>query len=243
MTDILPIDREKLTDHAEPINKAKELKMIIEEEEEQSEEEAEETPSQDELFEKPKKKPQAKQKIFKKVEEEEVEGANPKKKKRVLSEAQLEGLARAREKSMARRKELKEARAMDAALKKDERMKQKDDRLRKQEEGDELILMKARLKQEATAKGVWDEERIEKLMMKTLDTYIDKRKKEKSIPKTTIPAPQAYPHLTPQQQPINSSYYNTQQQPSYHQHKNTQHRTQQSNDALSNLFGFGNNNY
>ena len=240
MTDILPIDREKLTEEHEPINKAKELKMIIEEDE-QSEEEEETTPSQEELFEKPpKKKPKQ---IFKKVEEEEVEGAKPKKKKRVLSEAQLDNLARAREKSMARRKELKEARAMDAALKKDDRMKKKEERIQKKEEGDELILMKARLKQEATAKGVWDEERIEKLMMKTLDTYIDKRKKEKSIPKTTIPAPQAYPHLTPQQQPINSSYYNTQQQPSYHQHKNTQHRTQQSNDALSNLFGFGNNNY
>mgnify|MGYP003633953244 CR=1 FL=1 len=239
MTDILPIDREKLTDDAEPINKAKELKMIIEEEEEQSEEEAEE-PTQDELFEKPKKKTKQ---IFKADTEGAEEVEKPKKKKRVLSEAQLANLAKAREKSMARRKDLKEARAMDAALKKDERMKQKDARLRKQEEGDELILMKARLKQEATAKGVWDEDRIEKLMMKTLDTYIDKRKKEKSIPKTTIPAPQAYPHLTPQQQPINPSYYNTQQQPAYHQHKNTQHTTQQTNDALSNLFGFGNNNY
>ena len=237
MTDILPIDREKLTEEPKL-----ELKIIEEvDEDEQSAEEEETTPSQEELFEKPpKKKPKQ---IFKKVEEEEVEGAKPKKKKRVLSEAQLDNLARAREKSMARRKELKEARAMDAALKKDDRMKKKEERIQKKEEGDELILMKARLKQEATAKGVWDEERIEKLMMKTLDTYIDKRKKEKSIPKTTIPAPQAYPHLTPQQQPINSSYYNTQQQPSYHQHKNTQHRPQKSHDALSNLFGFGNNNY
>ena len=238
MTDILPIDREKLTEEPKL-----ELKIIEEvDEDEQSAEEEETTPSQEELFEKPpKKKPKQ---IFKKAEVVDTEGVEkPKKKKRVLSEAQLDNLARAREKSMARRKELKEARAMDAALKKDDRMKKKEERIQKKEEGDELILMKARLKQEATAKGVWDEERIEKLMMKTLDTYIDKRKKEKSIPKTTIPAPQAYPHLTPQQQPINSSYYNTQQQPSYHQHKNTQHRTQQSNDALSNLFGFGNNNY
>tara|TARA_B110000967_G_scaffold197297_1_gene228888 strand:- start:614 stop:1336 length:723 start_codon:yes stop_codon:yes gene_type:complete len=240
MTDILPIDREKLTDEPEPINKAKELKMIVEEDE--SDKSEAEEPTQDELFEKPKKKTKQ---IFKADTEGTEEVEKPKgKKKRVLSEAQLANLAKAREKSMARRKDLKEARAMDAALKKDERMKQKDDRLRKQEEGDELILMKARLKEEATAKGVWDEERIEKLMMKTLDTYIEKRKKEKSIPKTTIPAPQAYPHLTPQQQPINPSYYNTQQQPAYHQHKNTQqHATQQSNDALSNLFGFGNNNY
>ena len=241
MTDILPIDREKLLEEPVPINKAKELKMIVEEQE-SDEEEEQTTPSQEELFEKPPKK--AKQ-IFKKAEVDDTEEVEkPKgKKKRVLTEAQLANLAKAREKSMVRRKELKEARAMDAALKKDDRMKLKEDRIRKKEEGDELILMKARLKQEATAKGVWDEERIEKLMMKTLDTYIDKRKKEKSIPKTTIPAPQAYPHLTPQQQPINPSYYNTQQQPSYHQHKNTQHRTQQSNDALSNLFGFGNNNY
>tara|TARA_R110002110_G_scaffold402609_1_gene620017 strand:- start:298 stop:1014 length:717 start_codon:yes stop_codon:yes gene_type:complete len=238
MTDILPIDREKLTEEPVPINKAKELKMIVEEAESEAEQSEAEEPTQDELFEKPKKKTKQ---IFK-ADTEEVE--KPKgKKKRVLTEAQLANLAKAREKSMVRRKELKEARAMDAALKKDDRMKLKEDRIQKKEAGDELILMKARLKQEATAKGVWDEERIEKLMMKTLDTYIDKRKKEKSIPKTTIPAPQAYPHLTPQQQPINPSYYNTQQQPAYHQHKNTQHTTQQSNDALSNLFGFGNNNY
>ena len=238
MTDILPIDREKLTEEPKL-----ELKIIEEVDEEVSDAEEEQTtPSQEELFEKPPKK--VKQ-IFKKAEVDDTEGVEkPKKKKRVLSEAQLANLSKAREKSMARRKELKEARAMDAALKKDDRMKLKEDRIRKKEEGDELILMKARLKQEATAKGVWDEERIEKLMMKTLDTYIDKRKKEKSIPKTTIPAPQAYPHLTPQQQPINPSYYNTQQQPSYHQHSHTQPKpSYKNNDALTNLFGFGNNNY
>ena len=237
MTDILPIDREKLTEEPKV-----ELKIIDEVDEEVSDAEEEQTtPSQEELFEKPPKK--AKQ-IFKKADTEGVEDEKPKKKKRVLTEAQLANLAKAREKSMVRRKELRDARAMDAALKKDERMKKKEERIQKKEEGDELILMKARLKQEATAKGVWDEERIEKLMMKTLDTYIDKRKKEKSIPKTTIPAPQAYPHLTPQQQPINPSYYNTQQQPSYHQHKNTQAQpSYKNNDALTNLFGFGNNNY
>ena len=238
MTDILPIDREKLTEEPKL-----ELKIIEEVDEEVSDAEEEQTtPSQEELFEKPPKK--VKQ-IFKKAEVDDTEGVEkPKKKKRVLTEAQLANLSKAREKSMARRKELKEARAMDAGLKKDERMKKKEDRIQKNEEGDELILMKARLKQEATAKGVWDEERIEKLMMKTLDTYIDKRKKEKSIPKTTIPAPQAYPHLTPQQQPINPSYYNTQQQPSYHQHSHTQPKpSYKNNDALTNLFGFGNNNY
>ena len=238
MTDILPIDREKLTEEPKL-----ELKIIEEVDEEVSDaEEDTNTPSQEELFEKPPKK--VKQ-IFKKAEVDDTEGVEkPKKKKRVLTEAQLANLSKAREKSMARRKELKEARAMDAALKKDERMKKKEERIQKKEEGDELILMKARLKQEATAKGVWDEERIEKLMMKTLDTYIDKRKKEKSIPKTTIPAPQAYPHLTPQQQPINPSYYNTQQQPSYHQHSHTQPKpSYKNNDALTNLFGFGNNNY
>ena len=71
---------------------------------------------------------------------------------------------------------------------------------------------------------------------------MDKRKKEKSIPKTTIPAPQAYPNLPPQQQPINPTYYNTQSQP-YHNHKHTKHNSKPSNDPLTNLFGFGNNNY
>lgn len=237
MTDILPIDRDKLLEEN--------VKMeTIKEEAEEGENdtlEEETTPlKQEEVFEIPKKK----KIVYKKeqAEQEAEQEEKPKKKKRQLSEKQLANLAKAREKSMARRKELKEARAMDEALKKDARRLKKEERLQKKEEADELILMKAKLTKEAEAKGHWDEDRIEKLMIKTLDTYMDKRKKEKSIPKTTIPAPQAYPHLPPQQQPINATYYNTQSQP-YHNHKHIKQKSKAVNDTLTNLFGFGNNNY
>jgi hypothetical protein len=174
MTDILPIDRDKLVP-----DEPKELKMEIEpivedvltQEETPEETETNTEVDDDEIFEKPKRK-----KVFRK---DIIAEDPPKKKKRQVSEKQLENLKMAREKSMARRKELKEARDMDAALKKDARMKIKEDARAKKEEGDELILMKAKLKRQAEAEGHWDEERITKLMERTLDSYMEKKKKRK----------------------------------------------------------------
>lgn len=246
MSDILPIDREKLVDDVK-------LEPIIEKDEDlsgndsdnDSASEAEETTpkvlTDDDIFEKPKKHAS---KLKMKIEEE----PKPKKKKRVMSEQQLDNLKRAREKSMAKRKELKEARSMEAALKKDKRSKARDDKIAKKEEQDELILMKARLQEEATAKGHWDEDRLTSLMEKTLDSYMNKRKKERSIPKTTIPAPMQNPNVPAHQQFLDPKYYNPipqQEQQAYFNHHYSQnkaphHAKAAKGDSMNNLFGFSN---
>ena len=246
MSDILPIDREKLVEEPK-------LKTIIEKEEDLSgndsasgadDSEEETTPkplTDDDIFEKPKKHAS---KLKMKIDEEPA----PKKKKRVMSEQQLENLKRAREKSMAKRKELKEARTMEAALKKDKRSKAREDKIAKKEEQDDLILMKARLQEEASAKGHWDEERLTSLMEKTLDSYMNKRKKERSIPKTTIPAPMQNPNVPAHQQFLDPKYYNPipqQEQQAYFNHHYSQNKAPQQpkGDALNNLFGFSNQTY
>ena len=227
MSDILPIDREQLEEE-------KPLEPIKEEEEEEVEEVKEEEPTQEELFDKKKEK--------KNIEIVVEEAPKPKKKKRQLSEKQLENLKKAREKSMARRRELKEARDIEKALKKEERNKKAQEKLAKQAENEELLLLKGKIKRQAEANAVWDEARIEALMNKTLDTYMEKRRKEKSIPKTTIPAPLAYPHLPPNQQPLNPNYYSLPQQTTnyYTPQPKKQYKSNNSS-TLNNLFGFDGN--
>lgn len=255
MAEILPISRAQIKNQKEKTKAekvAEELKVstqnmetIIEEvpSESQAKEPVEEVPepTQDELFVKPKKiKIIDDSNVLQEVEEEEA--PKKKKKKRVLSELQLNNLKKAREKSMARRKEIKEAKAMATALKKDDRQAKKDERMREQEKTDEMILLKARLVKEAEAKGVWDEKRIEALMEKTLNTYIDKRKKDKLMPKTHIPAQQAYPQFSPQQtQHMNGQYYGQQthqppQQPKPRYMNNKQYPHPNDN-VMKTLFG------
>ena len=143
---------------------------------------------------------------------------------------------------MTRRRELKEARDIDKALKKEEREKKAKDKLAKQAENEELLLLKGKIKRQAEASAVWDEARIEALMTKTLDTYMDKRRKEKSIPKTTIPAPMAYPHLPPNQQPLNPNYYSLPQQTTnYYTPQPKKQYKSNNNSTLNNLFGFDGN--
>ena len=240
MSDILPIDREKLVE-LEPIKEKDEEEGSASEASSDEEETTPKVLTDDDIFEKPKKHAS---KLKMKIEEE----PKPKKKKRVMSEQQLDNLKRAREKSMAKRKELKEARSMEAALKKDKRSKARDDKIAKKEEQDELILMKARLQEEATAKGHWDEERLTSLMEKTLDSYMNKRKKERSIPKTTIPAPMHNPNVPAHQQFLDPKYYNPipqQEQQAYFNHHYSQNKAPQKSkgDALNNLFGFSNQSY
>ena len=227
MSDILPIDREQLEEE-------KPLEPIEEEKEEEVEEVVEdEKLTQDELFDKKKGKNNI---------EIVIAEPKPKKKKRVLSEKQLENLKKAREKSMARRKELKEARDIDKALKREERETRTEAKLQKQADNEELLRLKGKIKREAEASAVWDEARIEALMNRTLDTYIDKRRKEKSIPKTIIPAPMAYPHLPPAQQPINPNYYSLPQQTTnYYTPQPKKQYKSNNNSTLNNLFGFNGN--
>ena len=249
MSDILPIDREKLRDETPA------METIKESIEEDSATDAdvsdieESTPNKfndDDIFEKPTTRHASKLKM--KIEDEEPK---PKKKKRVMSELQLENLKKAREKSMAKRKDLKEARSMEEALKKDKRTKAREEKIAKREEQDDLILMKARLQKEATEKGHWDEERLTSLMEKTLDSYMNKRKKERSIPKTTIPAPMYNPSVPAhQQQFLDPKYYNpipqqNEQQAYFNHHYSANKAASQktSNDQMNNLFGFSNQSY
>lgn len=143
------------------------------------------------------------------------------KKKRVMSQAQLNNLKKAREASAIRRKALKEAKDIEKAAKRMDLEAKKDAKLEKQMEQQSMIDMKAKLMQNAEKNATWDESRLEKLMEKTLDNYIAKRKKEKapttrqplvsSQPITQVPH---YQQQQQQQQQPQQAYYpqQTQQQ-------------------------------
>ena len=192
----------------------------------------------------PEEEPKKKTPIFDKPPEISKRTGKPKRK---LTEAQKENLAKARAKSLARRKELKEARAIDREKKKIERRKKQDNVIIKQEEQEALIAMKAKLQLEAEkAAQPWSEERLVGLIEKSIDNYIDKKKKAKPQPKVHIPAKQAYPQYSPQvapQQYVNPALYmapNMNGQPS----QNPQGQQQQynpnangANNVMSTLFG------
>tara|TARA_R110000822_G_scaffold929_6_gene4028 strand:- start:1639 stop:2376 length:738 start_codon:yes stop_codon:yes gene_type:complete len=166
------------------------------------------------------------------------------KKKRQLSQLQLDNLAKARAKSIARRKELKEGKAIEKAKIKIEKDTVREAKVQKRLEEDSIIEMKARLLKEAEdkayANSTWDEEKITKLMEKTLDSYMLKKKKEKAQPKSFIPHKNHYPQHPQQQQQVDPRYYQPappqNQQPRY---MNNPPQNYGSNDAVQNLFGFG----
>jgi len=190
--------------------------------------------------------------IFEKAKEE-VAATQPKpstpltktkeKKKRQLSQLQLDNLAKARAKSIARRKELKESKAIEKAKIKIEKDTVREAKVQKRMEEDSIIQMKAKLLKEAEdkayANATWDEDKITKLMEKTLDSYMLKKKKEKAQPKAFIPHKNQYPQQAQQQ--IDPRYYQPapqqNQQPRY---MNNPPQNYSSNDAVQNLFGFGN---
>ena len=236
-TDILPINREALEDEAEQQPKQEnkeELKVICEIESEDSVEE-EEAPV--EMFDKPKTKKEIKEPVV--VEISKKTG----KPKRKLSEKQLANLAAAREKSHAKRSKLKEAREMEKAA---DKLKRKDSRqaaLAKREEQDDLISYKAQLKMEAEKSAHWDEDRLNGLIERSIDNYLDKKKRAKPIPKVHIPAQQAYPQYTPQSQQQQQAYYQPiPQQPQHYQTQNPNQyikvsKKQTKNDPMASLFG------
>ena len=98
MTDILPIDRDKLV---EENVKMETIKEEVEEEETDTSQDETTPLTQEEVFEIPKKK----KIVYKKEEEAPVE--KPTKKKRQLSEKQLANLAKAREKSKSNGRSIK----------------------------------------------------------------------------------------------------------------------------------------
>ena len=140
--------------------------MVIEPAEEQILAEPDNLPekAQEELFEKPKAEPS--------IEISKKTG----KPKRKLTEKQLLGLAKAREKSKARRMELKEAKQIDKEKKKIQREIKNEEKYAKKEEQESLIRLKAQMKLDVEKSTTWDEERLSSLMMKTIDTYMEKKK-------------------------------------------------------------------
>lgn len=174
-------------------------------EQEEAEEEVKEIaePQEEQLFEKPK----------------------PIKKKRQMTEKQLASLAKAREKSMERRKALKETKDLDRMDKKLARDKKREEVLAKRMESDAVLEMKAKLMADAKANATWDEARLSKLMETTIEKYVEKRKAQKPVPKVQLPAQNAFPQYAPHYHP----------QP---QQRRPRRATQQGSDPVSALFGY-----
>ena len=239
---ILPISKQDLDetvaqDKAEA--EADNVKIVSEatEAEEPISSEDEEDVEPKELFEKPQKK----KAIVVEVEPKE-ELTKTGRKKRKMTEAQLENLKKAREKSRASRLKLKEARDMEQQIKKEERKLKKQAKIDKKEQAEELLSIKAKMQMEANSNATWDEERLSKLMFNTIDTYMTKRKEEKAKPqpRVVIPNQNQYSQMPNHYQPNN---YNVVPQQNYNQHN--QPRPQQGNGrsagyntTMNDLFGF-----
>jgi hypothetical protein len=163
-----------------------------------------------------------------------------KKKRKPMSDAQKEKLAIAREKSLARRRALKEAKDLEKATLQIERKQKIDAKVAKKMEQDSVMEMKARIYKEAQSKATWDEDRLVNLMTKTIDNYIETKKKQKPVPRQHIPHPNQYPHLPPQHQPQPQNYYGQpQHQQSGPQQPQQPHQQSGGHQAYNSLFGFG----
>lgn len=158
----------------------------------------------------------------------------PKKKKRQLSQAQLDNLKKAREKSVAKRKALKEARDLEKQSLILQRRRVREEKDLKKEEQEQMIALKAQLLDDAKREATWDEARLATLMEKTLDNYIEKKRKAKPVPRAVVPPPV-------QTQPaVQSRYYNpTQPAQSFNQGRYSAPPQQRMdpNNAYHQLFG------
>ena len=151
-------------------------------------------------------------------EQEEIfempEEPKPKKKgKKELSEKQLAALARAREAGIKKRQAKAAAKKKEAELYKLEKTKHIRARKKKQLDDEALIMAHAETEYEQKEKAAWDEERLVSLMNRTMDTYFEKRKKEKTH-RTTVPVdPSQAGYYVPAQPPPQTRYIPVQQQP------------------------------
>ena len=141
--------------------------------------------------------------IFEKAEPEVEISKKTGKPKRKLNQAQLDGLKKAREKSKLRRQQMKEAKDIEKETKKMAREAKLEEKMQKQEEAEAIVRMKAEMKIQAEKSATWDEEKLSSLMMKTIDTYMEKKKAMKAKPQVSIPNPQTMP-----QKPIDPMFYN-----------------------------------
>lgn len=228
---ILPISQESIDAEMNALEKEENVTMDIKEEEgveEPIEEEEEEQPTpKKELFEKPKKE-------IKEAPTGKGRG------KRLMTEETLAKLKLAREKSVAKRKEIAEAKAIEKQQKLLERRRIKEEKEDKKLEQEDMIELKAHLLNEAQREATWGEDRIAKLMEKTLDNYIEKKTKLKLEQEALKkPVPRAF--VSQQQQtPINPKYYIPQQQQPQFYRQDQQQQSQgpiDTNNTYHSLFG------
>ena len=221
--DILPIDKEVLDQNEEDDKREAESKALKEPQSlspiEEDEEDGEVT--QEAIFEKP--KPKAKESV--------TLNKNGKPRK-PLSDKQLENLRKAREAGAIKRKALKEARDIEKAERKLKREMVSEAKIVKKEEQDLKIRLAAQMNLDEKKATHFSEERLAKLMEKTLDNYIAKKKAMKPAPRETIPYPHPEP---PQQQYQQQQYY---QQPPPKRKPKYQTKTQtRTNNVMDTLFG------
>jgi hypothetical protein len=194
--DILPIDKDVLDKIEKEVEEEEEIKVTevsteIENNDDASIEELSE-PHQEEIFVKPKKTPKLNK------------NGKPRK---PLSDKQKENLRMAREKSVARRKAVKEATQLEKAERKLKRDLVAEEKAIKQEEQDRKIRMAAQLKLDAEKAAHFSEARLTALMEQTLDNYIAKKKAQKPKPRETIPYPVPQQPLPPPKVQQNNNYY------------------------------------
>lgn len=155
----------------EPEEVSLEVIQEVEEVEEDNRPIAAEPKNQDEIFEKPEPK---------------------KKKKRQLTQKQLDALAKAREKGLAKRRALSLARKKEAEMKKLEKTRHIRERKKKKMDEEALIMAHAEEEHERKEKAAWDEEKLVSLMNRTMDTYFETRAKKKAERQTVPAPPQGY---------------------------------------------------
>ena len=172
---------------------------VISEDNTPPEEEAEPVErKQEEIFEKPEPEPQL---------------TKSGKKKRVLSQKQLDALAAARVKGLEKRRALALAKKKETEIKKLEKTKHIRAKKQRLLEQDALIMAHAEEEVEKKEKAAWDEERLTELMTRTMDTYFERRKKEK-MTRTTVPMdPAQGGYYVPAQPPPMQKYHQAPQQP------------------------------
>ncbi len=239
MSDILPIDPATIEPHdiTEP---ALEIKIeeqdhdIKEVEEDNDIKEDHDIKEEVEVFEKPEEP---------KVVISKITG----KPKRKCSEKKLLALKKAQEASRIKRLANKEKRDLEKAAKRADIQERKQKKVEKEISDDVYMDLRAKIYKEEKARALkdatWDEERLTKLMEKTIGNFIDTKKKQKPVPKAHIPHPMTYPQMpashpsNQQQQFVAPQQHNpyVQQQP----YKPVYTQQQQaSNDVMTNLFGF-----
>jgi hypothetical protein len=208
--DILPIDMEILEANEAEDNKESPLPPIEEQEEE-------EQPEQEEIFIKPPpKKPPRLNK-----------NGKPRK---ALTDAQIENLRVAREKSATKRRALKEAKDIEKAEKRLKREMAQEEKNTRIEEQNLKIRLAAQMKLDAEKAAHFSEERLAALMEKTLDNYIEKKKKMKPKPREVIPYPTPPPNQTPQ---AHAQHLQRQQQPVYNKVPVYNHRSTSYQDVYN----------